>query len=310
MKLRTLKLFEPMGSTNLYQFFLTKLTDCEKFGSNLETLHLQHIDIIDGWLPKLQNLRQLIIDSPRILSCEDLSMCCRANPELKVFKYKGGYDLSEFYNSLPKLCPVLVEFSDSHERRSYICEASKRYDCLKEFKNLLRIQLTSYTVSGHDLAQHLRQLSSLADITKLGIFMCFDWPTTPIALSAYDKSHIVGLDTLPLNNLKAIEIEFEGVGEMNCDVRCEYMYHLISQYRNIDSVKISGRGLFNVGGALRLSTNIRRFCIAETEFRAMYIRSELESIMGSINRQSKAIYLNVSKQQRMEIAKILKYHKC
>lgn len=274
-KLRRMKLLD-ISSTGLYQHWLTKISEN---ATSIESLQLERVDIVGGWLQKYQNLRQLIIHTARDISLDDLASCYEVNPQLNAFEYNGTDDLKEVYLTLAACCPRLHTFSDCHASNPYSrlgTEVISRYKFLSEFKHLDNVTLTSYTVSGHDLSHHLNVVT-LAKISKFKVYM--NWER-PIALSADAKTQII--ETQPfmaLDNLKTVEFEILGIGDVDCDVRCEFMFRFVSQLRNIENIKFVGRSLTNVNSILQHSTNIRRLCIAETHFRMPHLSHEMRNIM-------------------------------
>lgn len=94
-KLRKMRLFD-LNDEGLYQLFLTKIADAQ---NEVEILNLQQVDIVDGWLPKMQNLTQLRVHNQMDIShIDDLTGCFKSNPKLRLFEYKGKENLLETYN--------------------------------------------------------------------------------------------------------------------------------------------------------------------------------------------------------------------
>lgn len=275
-KLRRLKLLD-MSLTGLYQHWLTKISENV---TSIETLHLEKVDIVGGWLQKHQNLRRLIIHTTTNISLDDLASCYAVNPQLNAFEYKGTDDLKELYSTLSACCPRLQTFSDCHlsiPYSRYGADVKSRYKFLSQFKHLDSVTLTSYTASGHDLSHHLN-IATLANISKFKVYM--NWER-PIVLSDEAKKTQI-METHPFmafNNLKTVEIEILGIGDVDCDLRCEFIYFFVSQLKNIDNVKFVGGALTNVKSILQHATNIRRLCIAETRFRSSQLSHELRNIM-------------------------------
>lgn len=275
--LRTLRLSD-ISRSGLYQLFLTKLTAA---ATSMTILQLHQVTISEGWLQKINNLRQLNLDTPIGLEFDDLNSCLKANPKLTAFEYKGGIDMKSIYDTLPVCCPELHTFSDRHVWNNISEEdVAQRYEFLSLLKHLDNVTLTSYTDSGHDLDHHLR-IPTLKNISKLRVYVNSD---RPIALYKGTKHELMESFIEPFDNLKTIEMELRCIGDINCELRCEFIFDLVSRLRNIENIKFSGRSLFNVNSILHRSANIRQLCIADTHFRMGQVAKEMRSILRSVRR--------------------------
>lgn len=157
-----------VNSNGLYQQFLTTLC---RHGTSLEILQLHKVDIVGGWLQNMQNLSELQILSPDIVSLDDLTNCYRANPNLITFRYEGHENISKVYDTLSKCCPRLKTFSDCHISSNLFFEASvkDRYTFLSSLTQLVNVTLTSYSETGYELSNILK-IPVLANISKLDVF--------------------------------------------------------------------------------------------------------------------------------------------
>lgn len=184
-------------------------------------------------------------------------------------------------------------------------DVTRRYEFLSLLKELQSVTLTSYTESGLDLDHHLRKLP-LSNISKLRVYMNSD---RPIVWSTERTKQI----DASFDKLKTIEIQIQSFGEKNCDLRCKFIFHLISQLKNVENVKFIGYSFTNVHKVLRHTSNIRRLSIADIGFRLAEFRSELRNILravGSIqichplqaqNQKNRIIHLGVDEAQWNEI---------
>lgn len=307
LKLCKLRLFD-IGSNGLYQHFLTKLS---QESTSIEILQLEQVDIVGGWLQKNQNLTQLMLHRTSNISLDDLTSCYKVNPKLKAFEYKGIDDLTEAYRTLSVCCPGLRTFSDCHLDNPYdslgadMTNMMRRYDFLSLFEQLDSVTLTSYTESGHDLHHHL-SIPSLAKISTFKVYMSME---RPIVLSDEIKTEIMESCSIPsLNYLKTVEIQIQNIGDIDCNLRCEFIFNLVSQLRNVENIKFVGSALTNVDSIFRYAKNIRRLCIAETHFRKTHISQELRNIMRFLLRvpirnpseekcEKQLLHLKVNKDQ-------------
>lgn len=87
-----------------------------------------------------------------------------------------------------------------------------------------------------------------------------------IVVSEKAKKQMTDSFDTPFNNLKTVHIAIQSIEDINCDLRCEFIFELVSQLKNIENVKFIGRGFINVDSVLFKTPKIRRLCIAETDF--------------------------------------------
>lgn len=291
-RLHRLRLYD-ISSNGLYQQFLIKISEI----SNVQFLQLRQVNVEDGWLQRMDSLRELQIHSSRILSFDDLSSCYKVNPKLRVFNYKGSDDLQPIYDTLSACCPNLQTFSDCHlQYLGHVDDVEGRYKFLSPLKQLENVTLTSYSETGHDLHHHLR-IPALANISKLGVHTSFEERTV---LSKEKRAHIMESFSVKFENLKTIEMEVRGIYDKPCDLRCEFIFNLVSRLENIENIKFIGHSLVNVNRVLYNSMKIRRLCIADADFRSEHYTQELKNIVLA-SRRVPMVHLQVSQQQWNEL---------
>lgn len=275
--LRVLRLSD-IGRSGLYQLFLTKISQA---ATSITILQLHQVTVAEGWLQKMTSLRQLNLHTPLGMELDDLTSCLKANPTLQAFEYKGSIDMKSIYATLPVCCPELQTFSDCHTRNDILEDGlAQRYEFLSLLKHLDNVTLTSYTDSTHDLDHHLR-IPTLKNISKLRVYVNSDRPKI---LNKEAKQELMKSFTEPFDNLKTIEVELRCIGDINCDLRCEFIFALVSRLRNIENIRLSGRSLFNVNRILYRSANIRQLCIADTHFRCSQVEKEMRNIVRAARR--------------------------
>lgn len=283
------------GLCRLYQRFLEKISSAVP---KLAILQLHQVNISGGWLQKLDNLTELQIDSPMVFSFVDVTSCLKVNPKLTAFEYKGTADLKSIYDTLAACCPGIRTFSDCHFRNIYNVfdtNVVNRYDFLSLFKQLENVTLTSYTESGHDLDNHLK-IPALANISALKVYMNSD---RPIYLSRQVKEHLVESFFESFDNLKTIEIEIRRMDVINCDLRCEFIFNLLSGLKNVENIKFVGRSWTNMNSLLHHSTNIRSLCIADTHFHSADVSLEMRKIVETLRRISSRRTLEVKYENQL-----------
>lgn len=270
-----------------YEIFSEFLTSVSTTASNLQNLKIQEVDFHDGCLKNMQNLHELRLhyQQSSSFSLDELTSCWRMNPRLKVFTFAGFHNITTVGDVLSRYCSDLEEFSDVNFCNPYDrlgLPTMNRYNFLSTLPCLNSVTLSSYTFCGCDLYYPLMTLAA-KNIAKLKVFMN---NVRPIVLNEEERAQLM---RRPLPNfmcLETVEIEVMDTVTRQCDLRCQFMFHFMSQLKNLLHFTLIGMHTNKIYKILEIIPNIRTLDISKLSL--LRLESEVRNVGKTLRRSRKS----------------------
>lgn len=263
-----------------YSSFDDFLTALSASASNLRYLQLFHVDVEGQWLKtnRMGNLSELRILKPCTISMPDLSIFLHSLPKLETFLYKGEQDITVIGTTLVKCCPNLKTFEDVHTsnpNRRFHLGGMNRYNFLASFSNLHSVALTSYTFCGCDLYYPLTKLAT-KNIVKLRIFSNLEYAVT---FNDADRERIMKYSFDYFKTLLFLELDVRNF-RLAGDMRCEFIMHLATQLKNLESFTLQSSRLNNANKIIESLPQIRTLSISQITFKHLPV--EMRKIVRTL----------------------------